>query len=379
MESVYEKDIGVIVKQVRDRQHQCYDDRTARMQARIRETFFALTNIPVDLPLLSYGEQPDPPIVKNTAKSVLAAVIQRRLHEEGIVSVNVSDVLFSDSFGSNFEVFKAWNFFARNKAENLGQQTYGKAPHPPGYRQRLRQVLLEAASPDQKAAVEAIEEHEETIGGINRAYRVALEEHILPFSVQRTSLSALEDALREDPAFVQELLSYSGQVGKLGKGFFVLWKGEPKPLDPTTKREWTDTGYRRYFARNEGETFGIIPPYGSASPVYTGSLGEVLCHPQVESVSFDASTRAVICYLLANTGVNITGGGSTYNEVVARTYMESGFPMPLICHLPVLEELGSKPLSVLLGRRERITHLIEHAGRIQTTDATEFVETLGGK
>ncbi len=399
--SVYENDLNRIVNGVVEGLGCDKGSEQFRNLGKVvREKLFQMYDIPVDRVLLSYGEQPDPPIIKNTGKTILAEVIKRKLKSQGIEAVNFHDVLWDDNFGSNAEVFVVLGLLSSSQCKSLGKQTYTKAPASFDYVRNsiaavventpdseLRSLLsrcgfddfysvLTDSDPRLKHLIfnckpSEVESHKLSIGDVNITLRARLEDQILPFKFRRFDLSEFEDTLLRDSDLRKELLETSGLVGKLGKGLYVLFRQN----DPTP----SDLGYRRFFARFTGEVMEIINP-SSKEVVFRREYDELVSDPRFYRAGLDASSRAALAYAMTANGVCITGGGSTYNEIVAVELVKSGFPKPVLTYLANehFVNVGGCSLANFMGRREQIKELVGNFDRINNTQSEEFARLVGG-
>ncbi|MFA4887428.1 MAG: hypothetical protein WC595_04395 [Candidatus Nanoarchaeia archaeon] len=334
--------------------------------------------VPEDAVILSYGEQPDPPIIKNTGKSILAEAIKRKLKSRGVESINLHDVLYNDVFGSNAEVFKAFGLSAAD-CEKLGKQTYGAAPATPKYQVKMLDKLM-ASIPDgaeigflKTKMLESFPARpEESIGSLNIQVRRKLEGVILPFEVEYRRIDEIESRLVHDEDSFNQLLSFSGLEGKMGPGHYVLAE---KPTE-----SGDDRGTRRYFVTPKLE---IIHPISRVVIGRVGNRRELTYFGGYRGISLDASSRAILTYALAKGGLGITGGGSEYNTRVALEYVARGNAMPLLAHISnkAFETAKGFPLTALLGKKEVVEKAIGMKGRnyfITTTGDNIFAQLVGG-
>lgn len=382
--SVYEKDLDKIVELVFENQKPLNgSDKFKELNFLARKQLLKMRQIAVDTPLLSYGEQPDPPIIKNIGKTILAEVLKRKLRDKGVKALNIHDVLSDDVFGSNSEVFKSLGLLGSNQCHELGKQTYTKAPVSGAYIVRSLEIIRAATEQDVAPFISELalgelalfgSGKERSIGEFNLMLRTKLEELIIPFKFRRLDLSEFENVLLQDSDTLQLLLEFSGYANGATngeKGIYVVWKQQ--------KEKGNDSGYRRYFVQCKGENAHILNPL-NCEIVASTSLTDLLKDPRVYRLSLDASSRAALGYALTSNGVTITGGGSTYNECVSRTLVEQGFPQPLIAYISQFDFAVSKGQSFakLLGKQNVVKNIIDNYKTIRNTDSAEFAKLVGG-
>ena len=371
MDETYTFDLGRVVERVVENKSRGLNGTAKSLYDKVRTNLFELSGIPVDVPLISYGEQPDPPIIKNTGKSILAEVIRKKLERVGISAVNFHDVLTDDIIGSNAEVFTNLGLLSSKACDNFGKQTYAKAPVPKNpqgrgdYVSNLWEVggvqpLLKNLGLDLSYLRELA--RDKSLGEFNIAIREILEREILPFSFKRTSLSKLESALIKDNELLTEFLSFSGANGGGDNGIYVVWK--------ETQETQIDSGYRRHFLIVDQDKVQMID-MRARKTVFTGKFEDVVSSERFYSFSLNASSRAFLTYLMAYDGVNVTGGGSTYNNAMSRFYTQRGFPQPVITCIidPDFEAIKLSPLGRLFGSKENIVRVIENPETITRTDS----------
>ncbi|MBI4147711.1 hypothetical protein HY490_00300 [Candidatus Woesearchaeota archaeon] len=332
MTQTYTTNLDELVEQVKERQQQKLPERLEAVCQQLREVLRTVTGIPADVPLMIYGEQADPPLVKHAAKSVLAEVIRRKLRKEDIAAEPIHLVLVDDIFGSNSELFQ--QFLSRNKTEDLGKQTYRFAPVTDTYIEGFARWMGHDSEPIQARRAE-----KPTIGIFNIDQRQECEQRTLPFAVKRQCFSELEHAIVKRPELLTALLEYAPATGRHEKGVYVTWQqNEPKKAD---------SGARRHFLHIEPHTCVLVDR--NNAPILEGQLADVLADRRCLAVALNAASRAVMAYLLNNEAVNITGGGSTYNEQMAIAFQENGGHQPLLAYVsnPHFHERHNTPMTCL--------------------------------
>ncbi|MBS3167627.1 hypothetical protein J4216_00700 [Candidatus Woesearchaeota archaeon] len=384
--SVYETDLDNLVDKVIEANSREFgSDNFKELRDLARKKLLQMRKIAVDTPLLSYGEQADPPIIKNAGKTILAEILRRKLKEHGLKgALNMHDVLYDDTFGSNSEVFKDLGLLGSNQCKILGQQTYTKAAASGEYIVLSIGFIRSSTKQDITPLVSeiALEElrlfgsgKERSIGEFNIALREKLEGILFPFKFRRLNLSEFEHALLSDLDTLHFLTDFSGYApgptqGK--KGFYVVFKSEDA--------HGQDSGYRRLYVQRLGrEDVAIFNPFNSGFRL--SSLTDLMKDPRTYRISLDASSRAALSYAMCFNGVGITGGGSTYNECVSTALVaERGFPKPLLTYLsnPDFAEGKQRSLAMLLGKEDVVKSVVDGYKDIRTTDAREFALLIGG-
>ena len=365
MSSTYVYDLEELTKTIVGRRSSLLRDE---LQKKAREVFKRVTGISEEESLVLYGEQADPPIVKNVGKTILAEVVVQKLRRRNIPAQAVHLVLYDDVFGSNREVFQ--QFISKNLAEKLSSQTYAFAPTPEQYVRAYYEASVREGGEDAlESTLEALlqDAKGKSIGLWNIAVREVIEKKILPCSVKRISFTDLERAVLKNKELREALLGFSSLTGSQGEGVYVTFRSEEGQKDQL------DTGHRRYFVKRGVDRSYLINPR-SGKVMKEGTFEELITNPQCVAVSLNAASRVVLAYLLTAGGAHVTGGGSVYNDPVAQEYVRKGYAQPLLTHSThaALQEYGHVPAAMLVKKKTVIKNIIHDAQDILRADDERF-------
>ncbi len=365
MSSTYVFDLEELTKNIVERKTTLLSDG---LRKKAREVFESVTGISPEQSLVLYGEQADPPIVKNIGKTLLAEVIAQKLQSKGVPARAVHLVLYDDVFGSNREIFQ--QFISRNLTEKLSSQTYAFAPTPEQYVRTYYEASVRECG--EEALGSTLEEllHEATsksIGLWNITVRDRLENKMLPFSVKRVSFTDMERAVLKSEELREALLGFSSLTGTQGEGVYVTLRSEERQKDPS------DTRHRRYFVKRGVDRSYLINPR-SGEIMREGTFEELITDQKCAAVSLNAASRVVLVYLLTVDGAHVTGGGSVYNDPVAQEYVKRGRAQPLLTHIShvALQEYGLAPAARLLKKKDVIKKIIREAQNLSNTSEEIF-------
>ncbi len=347
------------------------------LQMRSRELLERVTGIPQDKVLIIYGEQADPPIIKNTGKGFLAAIIEKQLMQRGYNAQSTYLALFNDIFGSNAGIFTSLGLLTDKQASRAGRQTYTFAPITSEYLDNvIKAITLDHPQRQNQLTQQGLGEQEiralaknASLGEFNVRLRLKLEE---PTTYQRpcTPLSAFEDAVIKDEYLREQFISFSKFTGK-GIPFYVVWK---TAFEDAKK---LDSGYRKYPVLLERKNLVTVQnPEGPSSNhvLKRCKLEELFKDPRAHQFTLNAGSKAALMYTLTIPGVCVTGGGSTYNEDLAEEFEQAKYPKPLLTHIsdPEFRIHGKRFAFDLISKAEEIQETLENTQDIQTTDDRVF-------
>jgi hypothetical protein len=351
------------------------NERFGEMKSAARGIFEEVCGIPRDNVLIVYGEQMDPPIVKNLGKAFLSSIIERKICSLGVEAKSVYLGLENDIFGSNAEVFVGLGLLHEGQAKQLGKQTYAFAPVTQDYVDNLVGIIekdhpfrfRELGDYDiTKQRIRELGGKEKTIGSFNYALRSLLGRG-LGFCRDGFSLSLLEDKAMRDKEIRDLFLPFSKREREAPARAYVSW-------DAGGNRDRRlDTGIRRYEVLFGEEDVCVRNPYRNEI-VFKKSFEDLLEDERACFLSFDAWSRAAFLYSVAGSGVSVTGGGSVYNERLVDYWDRQGLPRPLLTHISsrgFTEQ--SKRLAIdLPGKAKEICGVLEDLEKIKTTSDPVF-------
>ena len=380
---VYVHDLGDAVERIVRARETPLPERLERVRIRLRSLLHGVSGIQEDLPLIVYGEQPDPPLIKHVGKSLLAEVLRRKLEVRDVEAKPVHMALYRDIFGSNAAVFTNLGLLSARSAETLGRQTYAHAPTTGAYVVRmfdllsggLANVLLSghlnlSGKADLSLASLIDLCKNRSIGEFNMAIRERLEERLLPYKVNRTAFTELEETIVQDPELYEFVAEFAPLTAGDGENtLYVTWRQHDRVLG-------TDSGYRRNALLTSGDRVVVREAQGSKE-LFEGTLKDVRQHERYAGVSLNAASRAAMVYALTSGGAQITGGGSTYNEVVADAWIAKGLPAPILLFVANedFRSNNSRLLSSLLAT-DAVSKVLKRAKEPMRTDDPVFAELV---
>lgn len=347
----------------------------------VRGVLERVHGVPRGVPLIVYGEQADPPIVKNIGKSFFASIALAQLQSRGIAATKGYLPLFNDIFGSNAEVFTRNGLLTPSQVGQLGRQTYAFAPTPFGYASKLMD-FIQRDHPDRARQLlasgisfEVLSEMERTksIGEFNVGLRGLLEKSA-GLDSPPLSFSPVEDQIIRNPELLAKLLLFSETTGSKSP-LYVTWKslepGYSPPNHPEQKS--LESGYRRCRVFLDGAN-AILRDMQTNNFVLNASFASLLEDGRAQQFALNAGSRAAMVYAMSIPGVYITGGGSTYNDGVIARWRELGYPLPIMAHIqnPVFVEKSSRLAWDLPSKSQDIMETIANANLVKTTSAGVF-------
>lgn len=331
----------------------------------IFEIFRNITGIKTNS-LVIYGEQADPPIIKNTGKSILSQLISEKLKERGISSLPIHCVLYNDIFGSNESVFKELKLLSKRAIKEIGNTTYAFGKLARKQVENYINNYFDSFNLDE-FGIKIENLYGKSIGKINIILREKIENKILPYKVKRCSLSELEKKIIGETVEYPKLRKILNMEERQNL-FYVTWK--------------INGNYRRcpVIPLFRSEKCRVVLPWNMKEELFVGEICDILSNENCVAASLNAAGRAAMIYSLTSKGVHITGGGSTYNNKLSYKWKKLTNKIPLLTYISnkKFRENSVKPLYLLLNKKDEISKILENADEINSTNHSCFEKLVEG-